>query len=91
MDGSNNGRAAIRVVMLEDPLPQGCAAINWRCSTIGPSASAGMNVNAPTMSTTLINNTTKSGVCVGSVPGPGGTIFFRAREPAIASVGIASQ
>src|SRR5262249_28163203 len=62
-----------------------------RCSTTGPRASAGRNVRAPTMITTPINMTTKSGVCVGRVPGPTGTIFFLASEPAMASVGIASQ
>jgi hypothetical protein len=62
-----------------------------RCSTIGPRASAGMNVSAPTMITTPISMTTNSGVCVGSVPGPTGTSYLRAREPAIARVGIASQ
>src|SRR5438876_268656 len=41
-----------------------------RCSTIGPSASAGMKVSAPTMITTLISMTTNSGVCVGRVPEP---------------------
>ena len=52
-----------------------------RCSTIGPRASAGTNVRAPTMMTTPIRSTTKSGVCVESVPGPAGTIFFRASAP----------
>ena len=50
-----------------------------------------MKVSAPTMTTTPISMATKSGVCVGSVPALGGTIFLRASEPAIASVGIASQ
>src|SRR5207253_3057956 len=54
-----------------------------RCATTGPSARAGRNVRAPTMSTTPINSVTKSGVCVGSVPGPAGTSFFWASEPAI--------
>ena len=62
-----------------------------RCSTIGPSASAGKKVSAPTSTITPISKTTNSGVCVGSVPGPAGTSFFSASEPAIASVGIASQ
>ena len=38
-----------------------------------------------------MRSTTKSGVWVGRVPGPGGTAFFRASDPAIARVGIASQ
>src|SRR5262249_20208875 len=62
-----------------------------RCSTTGPRARAGRNVRAPTMITTPISNVTKSGVCVGSVPGPAGTSFFWASDPAIARVGIASQ
>ena len=43
---------------------------NCKCSTIGPSARAGMNVRAPTMITVPTSSTTNSGVCVGSVPGP---------------------
>ena len=43
------------------------------------------------MITTPISMATKSGVWVGSVPAPAGTCFFWASEPAIASVGIASQ
>src|SRR5262249_47658053 len=62
-----------------------------KCSTIGPSASDGMNVSAPTISTTPTSIATNSGVWVGRVPGPAGTIFFLASEPAIASVGMASQ
>src|SRR5262249_6339638 len=62
-----------------------------RCWTTGPRARAGRKVRAPTMITTPISRVTKSGVCVGSVPGPAGTSFFWARDPAIASVGIASQ
>ena len=48
------------------------AIIISRCSTIGPSASAGTKVSAPTMITTPTSSTTNSGVCVGSVPGPAG-------------------
>ena len=50
-----------------------------------------MNVSAPTIMTTPINNTTNSALCVGKVPGPVGMIFLRANEPAMANVGIASQ
>ena len=64
------------------------AATSMRCSTIGPRASAGTYVSAPTRITTPIRSTTNSGVCVGSVPGPVGTVFFLAREPAMASTGI---
>ena len=43
-----------------------------RCSTIGPSANAGMNVRPPTIRMTPTSIVTKSGVCVGSVPGLAG-------------------
>ncbi len=44
------------------------AATEIRCSTIGPSASAGTNVSAPTETTVPMSSTTNSGPCVGSVP-----------------------
>ncbi len=50
-----------------------------------------MNVNAPTIITTLASKITNSGVCVGNVPAPTGVCFLRASEPAMARVGIASQ
>ena len=62
-----------------------------RCSTMGPSASAGTNVSAPTSKIVLTSITTNSGPCVGKVPAPAGVYFFRAKEPAIASVGTISQ
>ena len=62
-----------------------------RCSTIGPSASAGTKVSAPTSSTVPTSSATNSGVCVGSVPLEGGTNFLAASEPAIASTGTTSQ
>src|SRR5262249_32817210 len=61
-----------------------------RCSTIGPSASAGKNVSAPTIRTTETTNPTKSGVCVGSVPEPGGILFLAASAPARARMGTIS-
>ena len=64
-----------------------CAYLIIKCSTIGPSASAGTNVSTPTMITTPISMAINSGVWVGSVPGPAGTSFLDASEPAIASVG----
>ena len=87
MGGSNRGRALCTFGHHGLRVRQ-CRS---RCSTIGPSASAGMKVSAPTMITTPISMATNSGVCVGSVPGLAGTIFLRASEPAIASVGMASQ
>ena len=64
---------------------------NIKCSTIGPRASAGKNVRAPTIKTTMTKKIMKSGVCVGSVPWLTGTIFFLESEPAIASVGMRIQ
>ena len=37
------------------------APVIWRCSTMGPSASAGRNVSAPTISTTPTSMTTNNG------------------------------
>ena len=51
----------------------------------------GMNDSAPTRSTVPTSRITNSGPSVGSVPDDGGTSFFRASEPAIASVGIRIQ
>src|SRR5262249_6655081 len=66
---------------VHDPPPP---ATICRCSTTGPSASAGRNVSAPTSSTVPTSRTTKSGPCVGSVPAPAGTSFLRASAPASA-------
>ena len=90
-DGAVEEGSRLRLSRHVSSPPATSLAVMSRCSTIGPSASAGTKVSAPTRSTTPIRRTTKSGVCVGSVPGPGGTVFFRASDPAIASVGIASQ
>src|SRR4029079_3203899 len=65
------------------PLPIIC-----RCSTIGPSASAGTNVSAPTISTTPTSHATNSGVCVGNVPAVTAVALLAARLPAIPSTGI---
>src|SRR5580658_8138860 len=59
-----------------------------RCSSIGPKLSAGKNVNAPTMRITPTNNTLNNGVVTGNVPKDGGTYFFLAKFPAIASMGM---
>ena len=58
---------------------------------MGPRARAGINVSAPTMSTTEQRNPMNSGVCVGSVPALVGTIFFFASEPAMPRTGTISQ
>ena len=73
----------------EDPILT--THVSIKCSTIGPKASAGKNVSAPTIKTTITRNKIKSGVCVGNVPWLTGTIFFLESEPAIASIGMASQ
>src|SRR5262249_43373329 len=62
-----------------------------RCSTIGPRPSAGRKVSAPTRTTTPTSRNTNNGPSVGKVPDDGGTYFFLARLPAIASTGIAIQ
>ena len=58
---------------------------------MGPSASAGMNVRAPTSTMVPTNKPTNSGVWVGSVPGLAGTSFFFASAPAMARTGTMSQ
>ena len=52
-----------------------------KCSTIGPSANAGMNVSTPTKITVPTRNTTNRGVCVGSVPALVGVHFFLRQRP----------
>src|SRR6185369_9238572 len=59
-----------------------------RCSTIGPSESAGKNVSAPTITITPTSRPAKSGPCVGKVPAEGGVSFLAPSEPAAASSGI---
>ncbi len=50
-----------------------------------------MNVRAPTTTMTPTSMATKSGVCVGNVPAPGGTSFFFAIEPARAKTTTLTQ
>src|SRR5581483_9473477 len=59
-----------------------------KCSTIGPSASAGKKGNAPTIRMTPISKTTNSGVLTGKEPTEGGTIFLAARLPAMPIIGM---
>src|ERR1700746_492300 len=59
-----------------------------RCSRIGPRLRAGKNVSAPRIRMTLISNSVNSGVVTGNVPSDGGTYFFCARLPAMASIGM---
>src|SRR5208283_3399612 len=56
-------------------------------ATIGPRLSAGKNVSAPRMRITLISSSVNNGVVTGNVPSDGGTYFFCARLPAMASMG----
>src|SRR4029077_10766243 len=58
-----------------------------RCSRIGPRLKAGKKVNAPTITITPTSRMLNSGVVTGNVPSDGGTYFFFARFPAIASMG----
>ena len=59
-----------------------------RCSTIGPSASAGKKVRPPMMRITPTSRPTNSAPWVGNVPADGGTVFFATSEPAIAIIGM---
>src|SRR5579863_3966670 len=63
----------------------------WKCSTSGPSDSAGKYVSAPTMRIVPIRRTTKSVPFVGKVPLVTGTSFFEARFPAMASAGMMNR
>src|SRR5882724_9735000 len=59
-----------------------------KCSTIGPRLSAGKKVSAPTITITQTSSVVNSGVVTGNVPKEGGTIFLRARFPAMPSIGM---
>src|SRR5450631_4525825 len=66
-------------------------ALPARCSTIGPSASAGKKVKPPTIRMTPTTRPTNRPPVVGKVPADAGTIFFAASEPAIAMAGTIIQ
>src|ERR1039457_1092855 len=55
---------------------------------MGPKLRAGKNVSAPTITITDTSRTVNSGVATGNVPAEAGTVFFFARLPAIASMGM---
>src|SRR6201986_900505 len=75
-----------------DLLPSGAdQRTDIRNSAIGPSASAGRKVSAPTTTTTQASKVTNSGVCVGNVPADGGTWRLAASEPAMARMAMASR
>ena len=54
---------------------------------MGPSTKTGKKVRAPTMMTVPTSMITKSGLATGKVAVLAGTIFFAAREPAMARAG----
>src|SRR6266436_7339668 len=58
-----------------------------RCSTTGPSATAGTYVSAPTRNTVPISSPTNSGPWVGILPTAAPERFFNAMLPARASTG----
>ena len=59
-----------------------------KCSTTGPSVSAGKKVSAPTIRTTPTSRPTNKGPFVGKVPADAGITFLLARLPATASSGM---
>src|SRR5262249_25413090 len=62
-----------------------------KCSTMGPSAKAGKNVSAPTITITPTSSTTNTGPVTGNVPADSGTFFFAASDPAIPRIGISMK
>src|SRR5262249_28974324 len=62
-------------------------ALITKCSTMGPSASAGKYCRPPRIRITPIRRPTNRGPCVGNVPLEAGTFFFAASEPAMAITG----
>ena len=62
-----------------------------RCSTIGPSASAGMKVSAPTRTIVADEQRDEERRVRRQRAADAGTSFFFASEPAIASTGTMSQ
>ena len=66
-------------------------AIIAKCSTIGPSASAGKKVSPPMIRITPTTRPMNRPPVVGNVPADGGTDFFSASEPAIAIAGMIIQ
>src|SRR5277367_6924362 len=58
-----------------------------KCSTTGPRVRAGRKFNAPTRSTVPIRRKVNVPPETGNDPGPGGTNFLDANEPAMAMIG----
>src|SRR4029077_10228776 len=59
-----------------------------KCSRIGPRLKAGKNVSAPTIRIVETSRPLNSDPLTGSVPADAGTVFFLARLPAIAMIGM---
>src|SRR5215468_6291363 len=59
-----------------------------RCSRIGPRLNAGKKVSAPTIRIVETSKPLKSAPVTGKVPADAGTVFFLARFPAIATIGM---
>src|SRR6478735_6331376 len=66
-------------------------AVIARCSTIGPSASAGKKVRPPIIRMTPTTRPMNRPPVVGNVPTDGGTDFLSASDPAIAIAGMIIQ
>ena len=66
----------------------GCWRSPARCSTIGPSASAGKKVRPPMIRITPTTRPTNRPPVVGKVPADAGTDFLAASAPAIAIAGM---
>src|SRR5262249_37035190 len=66
-------------------------ALIARCSTMGPSASAGKKVRPPTIRITPTTSPMNRPPVVGNVPLDGGTDFCAASEPAMAMAGMIIQ
>jgi hypothetical protein len=58
-----------------------------KCSTTGPSVKAGRKFSAPTSTTVPMRRKVNVPPETGNDPGPGGTNYFAAREPAMAMIG----
>ena len=58
-----------------------------KCSTTGPSVSAGRKFSAPTSNTVPSSRTTNVPPDTGKVPALAGTSFFCASDPAMAMIG----
>src|SRR6476646_4055067 len=85
---ANNPKADSRVIQFGSSHQNAFPAIICRCSRTGPRLSAGKKVRAPTIRMTPSKSKVNNGVVTGNVPTEGGTYFFWARLPAMASMGM---